>query len=95
MNGLDGWTCTIFRREAGALASDLILAAERALVAEVGECGPDGLITYVWDDKVESSNPGYCFKCAGWLVTGRSADGRKTLLQKPWERAGIPAVRVT
>lgn len=38
------------------------------------DCGPDGLITYVWDKKVRSANPGYCFKCAGWKVTGRSAE---------------------
>lgn len=81
MNGLDGWTCTIFRNTGPQLSSDLILAAERELL-ERYECGPDGLITYVWDRKVASVNPGYCFKVAGWKVTGRSADGRKTLLQK-------------
>jgi hypothetical protein len=83
MNGLDGWTCTIFRNEASDswLSSDLILAAERELLA-IYDCGPDGLITYVWDSKIRSVNPGACFKAAGWKTTGRSADGRKTLLQK-------------
>jgi hypothetical protein len=81
MNGLDGWTCTIFRNEStGILSSELILAAETFIT----ECGPSGLITYVWDSKVKSTNPGACFKAAGWRVTGRSADGKKTLLQKPW-----------
>lgn len=75
MNGLDGWTCTI-------LSSILILDAEWA-PSELGyDCGPDGLLTYVWDKKVRSVNPGYCFKMAGWKVRGRSADGRKTLLGK-------------
>lgn len=82
MNGLDGWTCTIFRNESGSLSSELILAAERALLALGVTVGPSGLITYVFDRKVRSSNPGFCFKKAGWRVTGRSADGRKTLLQK-------------
>lgn len=81
MNGLNGWTCTIFRNTSRRLSSELILEAEAELLSRY-DCGPDGLITYVWDAKVASPNPGYCFKKAGWRVTGRSADGRKTLLQK-------------
>jgi hypothetical protein len=81
MNGLDGWTCTIFRNTGPARSSDLILAAERELLARY-DCGPDGLLTYVWDARVQSANPGYCFKVAGWKRIGRSADGRKSLLQK-------------
>lgn len=84
MNGLDGWTCTIFRNETAALSSEMILAAE----AFVEDCGPDGFITYVWDKRVRSTNPGACFKLAGWAATGRSADGRKTLLQKPFRDRG-------
>jgi len=80
MNGLDGWTCTIFRNEGSVLSSLLILDAERA----IADCGPDGLLTYVWDKRVRSVNPGCCFKKAGYVVAGRSADGRKTLLRKPW-----------
>lgn len=82
MNGLDGWTCTIFRNESPARSSDMIIEAETMLLADGRGIGPDGFITYVWDKKVRSVNPGYCFKCAGYKVTGRSADGRKTLLQK-------------
>jgi len=81
MNNLDGWTCTIFRNTGPALSSDLILAAEHELLSR-HDCGPDGLLTYVWDKKVASVNPGYCFKVAGWRTRGRSADGRKTLLTK-------------
>jgi len=98
MNGLNGWTCTIFRRTGGAQASDLILEAERILFNEY-ECGPHGLLTYVWDAKVGSRNPGFCFKQAGWHVAGshnccsgmkpRSADGKKTLLHKFFGLAGI------
>jgi hypothetical protein len=83
MNGLDGWTCTIFRNETRILSSLLILAAEEF----IEDCGPDGLITYVWDRKIRSVNPGACFKAAGYRRTGRSADNQKTLLQKPWPRA--------
>ena len=81
MNGLDGWTCTIFRNESPTTSSELILQAEAALL-ERHDCGPDGLLTYVWDARVRSVNPGACFKAAGWRRIGRSADGRKTLLQK-------------
>lgn len=80
MNSLDGWTCSIFRNESPRRSSELILEAE----AFLHDCGPDGLLTYVWDQKVRSPNPGYCFKMAGYRVRGRSADGRKTLLWKPW-----------
>jgi hypothetical protein len=88
LNGLDGWTCTIFRNESAVRSSDMILDAERALAAFADGCGPDGMLTYVWDLKIRSANPGYCFKRAGWSRRGRSADGRKTLLAKPFERAG-------
>ncbi|MFC4122074.1 hypothetical protein [Nonomuraea zeae] len=88
MHGLDGWTCTIFRNEGVDLgqgpirSSELILDAE-LIFAELGvDIGPDGLLTYVWDSKIKSPNPGYCFKKAGWKVAGRSTRGEKTLLQK-------------
>ena len=84
MNGLDGWTCTIFRNCSSILSSCLIVDAELALLSLGVTCGPSGLITYVWDKRIKSINPGYCFKRAGWIRIGRSADGKKTLLQKPW-----------
>jgi hypothetical protein len=84
MNGLDGWTCTIFRRESGPKASELILDAELAISEGGYSVGPDGLLTYVFDRKIRSSNPGCCFRKAGYVCAGRSADNRKTLLQKPF-----------
>lgn len=83
MNGLDGWTCTIFRNGSRWLSSSMILEAEEFLLSLGVTIGPDGFITYVWDAKVASENPGYCFKCAGYRAAGRSADGKKTLLLKP------------
>lgn len=82
MNNLDGWTCTIFRNESTVRSSDLIKDAERVFEELALDIGPDGLLTYVWDKRVRSTNPGFCFKCAGWRAIGRSADRRKTLLQK-------------
>lgn len=92
MNGLDGWTCTIFRNTSSRQSSDLVLWAEVALRQVHSNCGPDGLLTYVWDKKIQSRNPGYCFKCAGWVThptKPRSADGKKTLLCKPWGACGL------
>lgn len=99
MNGLDGWTCSIFRNTGAGRSSDLILAAECELVAyandtwagtEHAPCGPDGLLTYVAPKKIASVNPGYCFKCAGWVThptKPRSSKGLP-LLWKPWPQAG-------
>lgn len=84
MNGLDGWTCTIFRNEGAMLSSALILAAEFMLRASCLGCGPDGMLTYIWPAKIRSTNPGACFKKAGWLRRGLSADGRKILLTKAY-----------
>jgi len=92
-NGRDGWTCTIFRNEGPVLSSLLILEAEKILVSEGADCGPDGLMTYVNDAMVRSSNKGCCFKKAGYKVVGRSADGQKTLLRKPFALAGISLER--
>jgi hypothetical protein len=82
MNGLDGWTCTIFRNESNELSSKMILAAEQYLLNLGVSIGKSGFITYVYDKKIRSSNPGFCFKMAGYKVTGRSKDNKKTLLQK-------------
>ena len=91
MNGLHGWTCTIFRNEGQHRSSSLVLDAERILAEQYpGDCGTDGMLTYVFDRKVSSGNPGYCYKMAGWTIRGRSADGRKTLLHKPFALAGVP-----
>lgn len=90
MNGLDGWTCTIFRNESLLMrSSDLILEAEKELMQAGRTIGPDGFITYVWDRKITSGNPGYCFKCAGYRRAGRSADGKKTLLLKAPHLVGV------
>jgi hypothetical protein len=100
MNGLDGWTCSIFRNTGGGLSSDLVLAAELELVAAdvrgdlAAPCGPDGMLTYVQPSKVRSTNPGYCFKIVGWTKRGygkKKGKARKLLLGKPLWLAGVAA----
>jgi hypothetical protein len=96
MNGLDGWTCSIFRNVGTYRSSDLVLAAEFALLeAEfmgltAAPCGPDGMMTYVWPAKIKSTNPGWCFQVAGW-TRGARTKKKKRLLRKPLWLAGIPA----
>ncbi len=74
-----GILCQVFRNEGQVRSSDLILEAdELACTRWPGQ----RLYTYVWDAKVKSVNPGYCFKKAGWSTCGRNADGRLTILEK-------------
>lgn len=85
-DGLDAWECTIFRNETDYLSSEMI---KDAVTATYGEWGPppkDGLITYVWSNKIKSANPGYCYKKAGWKAIGKSKHRGLILLQfKPEE----------
>lgn len=67
-DGLDAWRCQTFRNEGRALSSDLIRAAMDLTAAQLGEAPPDGWVTYVDTAKVRSSNPGCCFKKAGWWL---------------------------
>lgn len=96
MNGLDGWTCSIFRNIGHHTSSALVLEAERVLAAAetAAPCGPDGMITYVWPRKILSTNPGWCFQLAGWTKSTWTKAGpsrRKRLLRKPMWLAGVPA----
>jgi len=62
-SGQQGVNCAVFRNEGPHLSSDLILEAEQlAWRRWPGE----RLYTYVAPKNV-SANPGYCFKCAGWV----------------------------
>ncbi len=75
----EGVNCTVFRNEGPTLSSVLILEAEELAW---GRWPGQRLFTYVWDAKVKSVNPGYCFKQSGWRTCGRNADGRLTILEK-------------
>ena len=77
-DGQEGVRCSIFRNEGTRLASELI--REAMALAWVRWPG-QRLYTYVWDAKVRSVNPGYCFKVAGWRLCGRNKDGRLTILE--------------
>lgn len=68
-----GVNCAVFRRERGPLASDLILEAEPFALAKWPAART--LYTYVAPDKVQSCNPGYCFRRAGYEAVGMTAGG--------------------
>lgn len=77
-DGQDGVNCAVFHNEGPALSSTLILEAEQLAWAKwPGE----RFYTYVWSEKVKSTNPGYCFLMAGWRKCGVSKGG-KVILEK-------------
>ena len=82
LDGQAGYNAAMFRNEGSRLSSDVILEAERCVVAA---WGPNRAFTYVDPIKVRSPNPGYCFKVAGWIRVGESRAGAH-LLEK-WLRA--------
>jgi hypothetical protein len=68
LDGMDAWRCSLFRNEGAGLSSQLIIAAMN-LTAHLWSGRPaDGWITWIDRRHVASSNPGYCFKQAGWTL---------------------------
>ena len=66
-SGQRGVNCAVFRNESPVKSSDLIREAMRiAWQRWPGE----RLYTYVKAKAIRSSNPGYCFQCAGWRKCG-------------------------
>jgi hypothetical protein len=79
-DGQQGVNCATFRNEGPYLSSELILEAE----ALAWERWPgERLYTYVNGLKVKSSNPGWCFQCAGWKKCGVSKGGLIILEKMP------------
>lgn len=79
-DGQQGINCAMFRNEGDELSSSLILEAEQlAWQRWPGE----RLYTYVNPKKIRSTNPGYCFKLAGWRVCGHSKGGHVILEKLP------------
>ena len=78
-DGQEGINCAVFRNESSMLASALILEAEEAAKAR---WGVQRFYTYVKARAVRSSNPGWCFQCAGWTKCGETKWNRLTILSK-------------
>lgn len=75
-DGQHGFNCSKFRNESGLLSSELILLAETKVVAA---WGTGRAFTYIDPHAVQSANPGYCFKVAGWRRCGVSSTGKHIL----------------
>lgn len=70
------WVNSLFRNESCHLTSDLIreaVAATRWYWPEIPELG---MVTMVDPRKVRSTNPGYCYKCAGFRKVGKTKGGQ-------------------
>ena len=71
-SGQEGVNCAAFRNESRHRSSDLIRQAD-----SIADClWPDSRhYTYVRAEKVRSTNPGFCFKAAGWKNCGTTRSG--------------------
>jgi hypothetical protein len=68
-----GYNCSIFRNESKRLSSEIILEAEKKVIAE---WGLNRGFTYVDPKRISNKrNPGYCFKVAGWQFVKQSVSG--------------------
>jgi hypothetical protein len=78
-DGQEGVNCAVFRNESHHLSSDLI----RSAMAIAWSRWPgQRLYTYVNPSKIRSTNPGACFKAAGWSVCGVTKRKRLVVLEK-------------
>lgn len=71
-DGQTGVNCAVFRNESQILSSELIKEA----VELAQERWPrERLYTYINPKRIRSTNPGYCFKQAGWTLCGNTKGG--------------------
>jgi hypothetical protein len=78
-DGQAGVNCAVFRNESLTLSSELIAEAEAlAWRRWPGE----RLYTYVDPRRIKSSNPGACFKAAGWRWCGVTKAKKLVILEK-------------
>lgn len=77
------WVCSIFRNEGAGLSSELITEAVAATRAYYGEPPPLGIITFVLPRAIRSTNPGACYRHAGWRRAGAAKDGKPCLQLLP------------
>jgi hypothetical protein len=71
--------CFIFRNESKRISSEIILEAETLAVEK---WGPMPAFTYIDPAKIRSTNPGCCFKKAGWKFLRANLDGKHILVKE-------------
>jgi len=74
-----GVECFIFRNEGKTLSSFLL---ERACPYVFAKWNHTRLFTYINPSKIKSSNPGCCFKKAGWKLAGTNKFGNLLVFEK-------------
>ena len=78
-SGEDGINCAVFRNESEAKSSTLIQEAD----AIADAIWPNQRhYTYINAKKIKSTNPGYCFKRAGWRQCGITKKHKHIILEK-------------
>lgn len=77
------WLCTLFRNESPALSSVLIVQAIAATRYHWGPPPTLGMVTFVDPARVQSPNPGHCFKRAGFQRVGHTKSGLVVLQLRP------------
>lgn len=75
-----GVNCAVFRNEGAGLSSELIRAA---MSLAWNRWPMERLYTYVCPKRIRSSNPGFCFLCAGWTRAGETTGGLRILEALP------------
>ena len=77
-DGQEGIECTMFRNEGDMLSSVMIQEA----CDWAWQKWPNArLFTYIKDGAIKSSNPGCCYKKAGWVKCGRNKSGKLSILE--------------
>lgn len=85
-SGQQGVNCAVFRNDGPHLSSELILEAEQLAHQRWPRAK---FYTYVNPNKIQSSNPGYCFQMAGWQKCGLTKSKGLVILEKlPQEQKG-------
>lgn len=75
---------SLFRRESGPLASDLIVAATAATRAHWPDLPALGIVSFVDASKTRRKrDPGRCYRRAGWTHVGYTAGGLLAFQLKP------------
>ena len=75
-----GVECAIFRNESGHRSSDMI---REAMDAAWEKWPGERLFTLINPRRVRSTNPGFCFLCAGWRRVGTNGKGHLILEAEP------------
>jgi hypothetical protein len=79
----DAWICTLFRNEGPYLSSDLIREAVAVTRWKYGRPPESGMITMINQNKVRSTNPGCCYKKAGFQHVGFTKNGLYVVQLQP------------